>query len=385
MDYPSDWEEMALSEFSEINPHTEIPDEFYYVDLESVKDVFLLQTRKEKKFSAPSRAKRYATKGDIFFQTVRPYQRNNYIFKLQGDYVFSTGYAQLRTKNNPDFLFYLIRQDKFVHDVLDNCTGTSYPAINPMNLAKIHIHVPPLAEQKAIADTLETFDAHIKNLSELIEKKKAIRDGALEDLMSGKIRLKGFSGDWEVKKLGELCKIFDGTHQTPKYTSRGIKFVSVENIYDLYQSEKYISHDAYISDFKVYPSKGDILMTRIGDIGTPCIVSKDEALAFYVSLALFKSIKINNEYLCHYIKSSAFQKELYDRTLHHATPKKINKGEIDKCLVKYPPIAEQQAIAETLTAFDDEIKALEAEREKIIQIRDGAMNDLLTGKIRLKF
>ena len=121
MDYPSDWEEMALSEFSEINPHTEIPDEFYYVDLESVKDVFLLQTRKEKKISAPSRAKRYATKGDIFFQTVRPYQRNNYIFKLQGDYVFSTGYAQLRTKNNPDFLFYLIRQDKFVNDVLDNC------------------------------------------------------------------------------------------------------------------------------------------------------------------------------------------------------------------------------------------------------------------------
>ena len=81
--------------------------------------------------------------------------------------------------------------------------------------------------------------------------------------------------------------------------------------------------------------------------------------------------------------SRDFQKEIYNRTLHHATPKKINKGEIGKCLVKFPSLPEQQAIADTLTAFDDEILALESERDKIIQIRDGAMNDLLTGKVRL--
>ena len=192
-----------------------------------------------------------------------------------------------------------------------------------------------------------------------------------------------YPDDWEVKKLGELCKIFDGTHQTPKYTSMGVRFVSVENIHNIYESEKYISFDNYHSDFKIFPTKGDILMTRIGDIGTPCIVSKDEPIAYYVSLALLKFITINNVYLYYYIMGRDFQKELYNRTLHHATPKKINKGEIGKCLVKFPPLPEQIAISDTLTALDDEILALAAERDKIIQIRDGAMNDLLTGRVRL--
>jgi len=82
--------------------------------------------------------------------------------------------------------------------------------------------------------------------------------------------------------------------------------------------------------------------------------------------------------------ASAFQHELDDRTLHHATPKKINKGEIGKCNVKYPiDPNEQEAIAYILIAMDQEIKNLEAERDKIIQIREGAMDDLLTGRVRL--
>lgn len=82
--------------------------------------------------------------------------------------------------------------------------------------------------------------------------------------------------------------------------------------------------------------------------------------------------------------SSQFQKELDDRTLHHATPKKINKGEIGKCKVRYPKDAnEQAAIADILRAMDEEIEALEIERDKMIQIREGAMDDLLTGRVRL--
>ena len=125
-------------------------------------------------------------------------------------------------------------------------------------------------------------------------------------------------------------------------------------------------------------------MTRIGDIGTPNVVETDEPLAYYVSLALFKNITVNSRFLHYYIMSSTFQKELDDRTLHHATPKKINKGEIGKCKVAYPrDKKEQEAIAEVLTAMDKEIANLETEREKMIQIREGAMNDLLTGRVRL--
>lgn len=280
--------------------------------------------------------------------------------------------------------FYYYFSQYFIDEVRKYTAKSTVDSVRRPMIADMLIPLPPLHEQTAIADTLAAFDTHIANLAELISKKKAIRDGVLEDLMSGRTRLKGFRGEWEVKTLGEVCKIFDGTHQTPKYTSRGVKFVSVENIHALYNSEKYISNDDYYHNFKIYPQKGDILMTRIGDIGTPCIVSQDEPIAYYVSLALLKYISINNAYLYYCIQGHAFQKELYDRTLHHATPKKINKGEIGKCLVIIPPPDEQIAIADTLTALDTEISSLEAERDKIFQIRDGAMNDLLTGKVRLK-
>lgn len=256
--------------------------------------------------------------------------------------------------------------------------------IDQKSLAKCPISMPSLPEQDDIVETLRQFDAYIDDLSDLIEKKRGIRDGALEDLMSRRTQLNDFSMEWEEVSLSDICKVYDGTHQTPKYVPQGIRFVSVENIANIYGSEKYISLAAYESDFKVYPEKGDILMTRIGDIGTPCVVETDEPLAYYVSLALLKNIKINSEFLKYYIMSFAFQKELDDRTLHHATPKKINKGEIGKCRVKYPKDeAEQTAIGNILASIDEEIRALETERDKMIQIREGAMDDLLTGRVRL--
>ena len=244
--------------------------------------------------------------------------------------------------------------------------------------------IPPLPEQQAIADVLTAFDTHINNLAKLIEKKKMIRDGAVEDLVSGKRRLEGFSGNWEECELNKLADIFDGTHQTPKYTLTGVPFVSVENITNLYKTDKFINERDFELEFKNIPEKGDILMTRIGDIGTASIVARKSKLAYYVSLALFKHIKIYSEFLLYYIHSSAFQKELFDRSLNFAIPKKINKGEIGKCNVHFPTdIVEQQAIADILTAMDKEIADLEEEKEKYIALKAGAMDDLLTGKIRL--
>lgn len=132
-----------MGEIASINPRTELPNIFKYVDLESVIGTNLIGCKKIEKENAPSRAQRLASFGDIFYQTVRPYQRNNYLFeKDDGDVVFSTGYAQLRSELDSYFLFTLIQTDSFVRKVLDNCTGTSYPAINSSELGKILISVP---------------------------------------------------------------------------------------------------------------------------------------------------------------------------------------------------------------------------------------------------
>lgn len=106
-------------------------------------------------------------------------------------------------------------------------------------------------------------------------------------------------------------------------------FLSVENITTL-KSEKYISEEAFERDYKVYPVKGDILMTRIGDVGTTNVVETTEKVAFYVSLALLKPNEIDSYFLSNAMKTNAFQKGLRERTLVTAIPKKINKDEIGK-------------------------------------------------------
>ena len=142
--------------------------------------------------------------------------------------------------------------------------------------------------------------------------------------------------------MGEVVGVYDGVHQTPHYTDSGVMFLSVENIAML-TSQKFISEDAFERDYKVYPQKGDVLMTRIGDVGTPNVVETTEKLAFYVSLALLKPVGIDSYFLCNMIQSPRFKKGLKDRTLVTAIPQKINKDEIGKVDVLMPESAAEQS------------------------------------------
>lgn len=149
-----------MNEVAEFNPKSELPDEFEYVDLESVVGTEMISHRTETKDSAPSRAQRLAQPGDVFFQTVRPYQKNNYLFsKLDNNYVFSTGYAQMRPNIDTAFLMSFLQTDSFVKIVLDNCTGTSYPAINSNDLSNLEISLPKsFEEQKKVGKTIISID-----------------------------------------------------------------------------------------------------------------------------------------------------------------------------------------------------------------------------------
>ena len=134
---------------------------------------------------------------------------------------------------------------------------------------------------------------------------------------------------WEQRKLGELASIYDGVHKTPNYKDSGIMFLSVENIITL-KSKKYISEEDFERDYKVHPERGDIFMTRIGDVGTTNVVESSEKLAFYVSLALLKPIDSYPYFLNNAMKTNDFQMKLRKRTLVTAIPQKINKDEIGK-------------------------------------------------------
>ena len=188
--------------------------------------------------------------------------------------------------------------------------------------------------------------------------------------------LGSFAVSWEQRKLGEVVSIYDGVHQTPQYTDSGVMFLSVENIASL-TSRKFISEEAFERDYKVYPQKGDILMTRIGDVGTPNVVETSEKLAFYVSLALLKPICIDPYYLCNVIQSPLFQKDLKDRTLVTAIPQKINKDEIGKVSVFLPTErSEQQQIGNFFRSLDNLITLHQRELGK-----DNSFKDVLNRRL----
>ena len=248
-------------------------------------------------------------------------------------------------------------------------------------IAEMQIPLPPtLTEQAAIASVISDTEAIIISLEKHITKKQNIKRGAMQTLLVPK-------KNWAVKKLGEIAEVRDGTHQTPKYVDAGIPFYSVESITaNNFTDTKFITQEAHALLTKNYKiERGDILMTRIGSIGDCKYVDWDVDASFYVSLALLKIKKdYSANFICHYSKTHYFKKELELNSLQFAIPKKINLGQISEVKLNIPvSFEEQQTISQILSDMDAEIEALEIKLDKYKMLKQGMMQNLLTGKIRL--
>ncbi|BAQ13883.1 putative type I restriction enzyme S subunit [Clostridium botulinum] len=246
----------------------------------------------------------------------------------------------------------------------------------------LKIILPKVEEQKKIGSIILLIDKKIEKQQEKVEALKDYKKGMMQKIFSQEIRFKGDNGEeyqeWKEKRLGDVTKIYDGTHQTPKYVKEGIKFLSVENIRDFDSSNKYITEEAYYKEFKIKPQRNDVLMTRIGDIGTSNIVCNDNKYAFYVSLAL---IRCNNDmlhpdFLNQYIASEYFQRELYRKTIHVAFPKKINLGEIGFCSVVLLNVKEQQKIANFLSKIDDKLNKEKEKLDLLKKLKKGLLQQM---------
>ena len=238
--------------------------------------------------------------------------------------------------------------------------GISRYNISKNKVMEMSIPVPSIEEQELLGaffnNLNQTIALHQRKLDLLKEQKKGFlqkmfpKNGAKVP----ELRFAGFADDWEVRKLNEVSDIYDGTHQTPKYQDNGVMFLSVENIKTL-TSNKFISREAFEDEFKIRPQRGDVLMTRIGDIGTANVVETDEDLAYYVSLALFKSEELNPYFLQASIYAPFVQDQIWKRTLHIAFPKKINKNEIGQVPINVPTLAEQTKIGSFFKQLDKTI------------------------------
>ncbi|UOR72075.1 restriction endonuclease subunit S [Helicobacter pylori] len=191
--------------------------------------------------------------------------------------------------------------------------------------------------------------------------------------------------NWQRVRLGDIAHIFDGTHQTPQYTHYGVAFFSVENIVSDKPS-KFISQQDYLTATNQNrPEYNDILLTRIGTIGVSKVVNWNYPFSIYVTLAVIKQSKYFNSYYLHYfIQSNFFQKELKNNSLLQAIPSKINMNKLKKCEVILPPLNEQNAIANILSALDRYLCALDALILKKEGVKKALSFELLSQRKRLK-
>lgn len=251
-------------------------------------------------------------------------------------------------------------------------TGTGVPTLNRNDLHTCAIPLPPKPEQERIAAALTSIDSLIDNLERTIQKKKNIREGAMEELLSGKRRLPGFSGEWVEKSLDDLVKVKKGQQK---------------NASELLDKGPYpvINGGQTASGYTTeYNTEGDIV--TISEGGNSCgfvnyirqrFWSGGHCYALYV-----KDKNLDNTFL--YFMLKAGEKEIMSLRVGSGLPNIQTKQLLEFVFFLPSDIREQHAIADTLTALDDEVALLQAERDKYLQIRSGMMDDLLTGKIRLQ-
>lgn len=282
---------------------------------------------------------------------------------------------------NKKFTVQLLEEDKA--KILADKNGSTMVHITKAGMEKKKIKIPTsVEEQREIGNFLDNFDNLITLHQRKCDQLKNVKKSLLEKMFpkDGEVypdvRFKNFTDAWEQRKLGDIVGIYDGVHQTPKYQDSGIMFLSVENIATL-KSKKYISEEDFKRDYKVYPQENDILMTRIGDVGTTNVVTDNGLKAYYVSLALLKYKSANPYFLSNAIQSNYVQKGLANRTLKTAIPMKINKDEIGKVDIILPSFAEEQEkIGDYFTLLDHLITLHQRKVEQLKKIKSALLGKM---------
>jgi type I restriction enzyme, S subunit len=307
------------------------------------------------------------------------------------------------TKNtNSKFIKYLYQTPQIIKQIEDSSAGTTVGTYTIINAKKTIVPIPPLPEQKAIATALSDIDGLIDSISKLIKKKKNIKQGAMQELLTGKKRLDGSSGEWVFRTMGNLFK-FSGGYSASRdqlsteghsYLHYGDIHGSVKTFVDI--KDDYleipklnielnkISKDKHLQD-------GDVVFVDASEddegVSRHVVIRNTHDIPFISGLHTIVAKSRTNE-LYNLYKEYCFQsKEVKKQFAFYAVGIKvsgISRGNIIKIVLKIPPtIEEQNAIATILSNMDSEIEKLQSKLDKYKAIKQGMMQELLTGRIRL--
>jgi len=285
------------------------------------------------------------------------------------------------------YLFLNIQLGKLV-------STTALPSLNGKEISELNFAFPKKEEQTAIATVLSGTDTLIEYLEKLIAKKKAIKQGTMQQLLTGKKRLPGFNGEWEVKKLGEIGETYGGlSGKTKNDFDKGdypyIPFMNIMSnpVIDL----QYFDYVNIRSDEKQNKAiKGDLFFN--GSSETPeevgmCSVLQADIPSLYLNSFCFgfrlnKNLKTDGLYLSYFFRSP-IGRHLIFSLAQGATRYNLSKINFMSLEIPYPEPTEQTAIAAILSDMDSEIESLEQKRDKYTMLKQGMMQQLLTGRTRI--
>lgn len=289
-------------------------------------------------------------------------------------------------KINPTYFYKYFQWDKFQQKIIDDTQGGAMKNLVGMDIfKKAPIVLPEMKEQTAIAEALSDIDGLISSLQKLIEKKKAIKQGAMQELLTGKKRLPGFSGKWTNTTLGRcFSKIVGGgtpSRAISEFWNGEIPWATVKDFatFNPYKTQEYISEAGLNhSSTHLIPKGTLITSTRMG-IGKIVIYYVDVAINQDLK-ALFVSDDVSKEYIYHLFGMVG---KIIESLGNGSTVKGIRIEQLKNLSIVLPKKNEQQAIAQVLSDMDSEIEQLEKKLAKYQQIKQGMMQELLTGRIRV--
>jgi len=421
--YPNDWSEQALEAVAEINPEslgssTPSSFQFQYIDISSV-NVGVIDWHSvitQVFATAPSRARRIVRPGDVLLSTVRP-GLQSHAFADWGDgsdsYICSTGFAVIRAGRalEPRFLRHLVFSNIVTTQLHRLETGSNYPAVPESDVKLLHIPIPPLPEQRRIAEILDAADEAIRQTERVIAKLKAVKAGLLHDLLTCGLDEHGHLRDpqahpeqfkdsplgrvpenWSTDSLGNCSFVtklagFEYTNYFD-YSKHGeIIAVRVLNIRDgrldlsdVHTIPRSVSDKLPRSALK----KGDLVISYVGTIGEVALIEEGNRFHLAPNVARISPSRdmLDPCFLLMQLLSHQAQKRLFDLSALTSQPA-LSMGRLRRLQIVIPPLEEQTHIAATLDAHDTRIRAEEAELAKLRQVKRGLMDDLLTGRVRV--
>lgn len=295
----------------------------------------------------------------------------------------------------PDLMLYIFQNPSTKQFLIQSSYGTTMAGLNEKILSALEFYLPEdIEEQKRIAQVLTDIDKQLVLTGEMIAKKKAIKQGAMQELLTGKKRLPGFSGEWQNFNLMMRSKIkarigWQGLKKS-EYLDSGYALLVTGTDFNngrvQWNSCHYVTRSRYSQDCNIQIRNDDILITKDGSLGKTALVQGLTKPATLNS-GIFVIRPVQNAYdpvFAYYILSSFVFKDFLDKLSAGSTIIHLYQKDISKFEFPLPPtIEEQKAIAVVLSEIDADIAALEEELVKYRQIKQGMMQQLLTGKIRL--